>query len=57
VQVEKRVKKGRSGMKPRFYGGPLLKVQSKRLVSGDFLPKPGRDTTKRALCVCFVAIL
>jgi hypothetical protein len=57
VQVEKRVKKGRSGTKPRFYGGPLLKVQSKRLVSGDFLPKPGRDTTKRALCVCFVAIL
>jgi hypothetical protein len=45
------------GRRPRFYGGSLLKVQFKELMSGDFLPKRKEETPKGALFVCFVAIL
>jgi hypothetical protein len=54
VQAEKRrekMSKGGSGSRG-FYGGSLLKVRSRRSLSGDFLPKREEETPRKALCAC-----
>lgn len=60
VQADKETRKGAvvGGGSRCFYGGSLLKVRSRRPMSGDFLPKHAEARrTGCALCVCFVAIL